>query len=146
MPLCKLCQKEREPDEIDDDGYCDACRNAHGFSEPGPSLRPLIPCTRCSGRSFVRCLSIRERAATGGDHSSAYIAPLAATFDHDVYESLFKKRKVTTPNVHQPVGIFEAYICRGCGYVELYARKPGEIPIGTDHNTELIEVQDEPYR
>ena len=44
-------------------------------------------------------------------------------------------------------GLFEAYICRKCGFTELYTRAPASIPIGPEYGTERFDVEpDSPYR
>jgi hypothetical protein len=40
------------------------------------------------------------------------------------------------------------FTCRSCGFTQLFAAKPGEIPIGPETGTRLVrgEVREEPYR
>jgi tetratricopeptide (TPR) repeat protein len=44
-------------------------------------------------------------------------------------------------------GLVEAYVCRGCGYTELYTKDPSQIPVDGKYVQELVgpEVKD-PYR
>ncbi len=108
-----------------------------------PRFGPLAPCASCAGRTFVRALSLRERAATGGEYGSAYTAPIAATYALDVRETFFAGRPVKSPDHGAPLGTFEAYICRACGYTELFARDAARIPIGREYNTELFELPED---
>lgn len=147
MATCKLCSKEDPLDGLNDMQFCKDCARLHAIGERTEPLRPFIPCIRCNGGSFVRGLVLRERAATGGDHARAYIAPLAVTYDNAVRHTLFRGREVKTPETALPLGVFETYTCRGCGYLELYARDASDIPIGPEYGTELFEVPSEgPYR
>src|SRR5262245_51948823 len=111
-PKCKLCSRDtRKTEEI-----CRRCRREHALSNPGKPLRPEVPCSRCANTSFVRCHSIRERAAENGDRRAvrSYIAPLAATYLLEVSENLWGTREISTPDTARPMGVFETYICRGC--------------------------------
>ena len=147
METCQLCERSFQSGALGEEGICEECRERHALAGSSPPMRPLVPCTRCQGRVFVRCFSIRERAASGGDYASEYVAPLAATFAHTVYETFFAGRKEASPDLTKPRGIFEAYICRSCGFVELYVRDAARIPIGPEYNTQLIELPETgPYR
>ena len=74
-------------------------------------------------------------------------ALLAATFGHEVTRTFWAGRKVSAPDTEQPIGVFEAYICRRCGYTELYSRDAASIPIGDEYGTELFEISSgTPYR
>ncbi|MCA9668613.1 MAG: hypothetical protein KC503_23635 [Myxococcales bacterium] len=142
MKTCSVCEEEQWEDLVDDEGICESCRKNFAIPRQSPALRPLTPCRRCGGRVIVRCRAIRERGASGGDYVHAYIAPLAATFARATRETLFRKRTVeqNKPDLAQPAGVFEAYICRACGLTEIYTRDPETIPIGPEYATELIEV------
>lgn len=59
---------------------------------------------------------------------------------HQVSRTFWAGRSVTSPDTEQPVGVFEAYICRKCGFTELYARDARSIPIGDESGTELFET------
>lgn len=44
-------------------------------------------------------------------------------------------------------GLVEAYVCRGCGYTELYTKDPSKIPIDGEYVRELVGPEkDDPYR
>jgi hypothetical protein len=53
---------------------------------------------------------------------------------------------VKHPDLREPVGIFETYVCRTCGFTEWYAHDPEAIPIGPEYGTELIDVGGDPDR
>lgn len=147
VTVCALCQKKGFENPIGDDGICAECRRLHALADPGVVLRPLVPCVRCQGRSFVRVLSIRERATTAGEPVTTDLAPLGVTYELESIEAFFSSRTIKRPRLSKPLGAFEAYVCRSCGYTELYARDPAAIPVGREYNTELIELPDAPpYR
>lgn len=147
MPTCKLCSKDKHQSEFDQPEICAACAKEHCLLPASEPLRPRIPCVRCNGTELVRCHALRDRAATGSDYVAPYLAPLAATFAHKVDQTFWAGREERKPHYTEPVGIFEAYICRSCGYTELYTRAPSEIPLGPEYATELFDVGGEgPYR
>jgi hypothetical protein len=44
-------------------------------------------------------------------------------------------------------GFLALFVCRSCGYSQLFAEDPAQIPIGADHETELIRgPEKQPYR
>jgi len=50
---------------------------------------------------------------------------------------------------YQARGNFVLYVCRACGFTDLYTANPEEIPLGTGrgYNTELVDVRGPtPYR
>jgi hypothetical protein len=141
MPICSLCNADKPTW----DGVCIDCANNAGLPAPAPPLRPRTPCERCHGRAFVRCVALRERGAFGsageGQPATEYLWPLAATF------ALHRQAGLAAPDMLGPLGMFEAYICRACGYTELYARDAAAIPIGREYGTEHFETEDRPpYR
>jgi hypothetical protein len=147
VTVCTLCERKGFESAIGTDGICQECRAHHAIADSSVPLRPLVPCARCQGRSFVRVLSIRERATTAGEHAVTSLSPLGATYELEVYETFFSGRTVMTPALAKPLGVFEAYICRACGFTELYSRDPGNIPIGREYNTEPFELPESaPYR
>lgn len=145
MPKCRLCSRD-QPD-LNADQICGDCAEAHALPPRTEPLRPHIPCIRCNHTKIVRVNVLRERSAEGGDYVSTYIAPLAATFAHDVTHTFWAQRAVSKADVKRPVGVFEAYICRKCGYTELYTRDAASIPIGPEYATEELDMSGAtPYR
>jgi hypothetical protein len=138
MPICRMCDVDK-PTWQD---VCVECANDVGLPAPVPPLRKPIPCERCHGRSFVRCVTVRERGAyrrnRDDEPTREYFMPLAATF------ALHREPGFAAPNMHAPIGVFEAYICRACGFTEWYARDAGSIPIGREFGTEVFEAEDRP--
>lgn len=45
-------------------------------------------------------------------------------------------------------GALSMYVCRGCGYVQWFARDPGDIPVGDEYSTRIVSGKDKegPYR
>ena len=42
-------------------------------------------------------------------------------------------------NPDRPHGAFRIYVCRSCGFTQWFADAPGEIPVGEEHSTRIIE-------
>jgi hypothetical protein len=51
-------------------------------------------------------------------------------------------------DLNRPLGPFNLFVCRRCGYTQWFAFEPEKIPIGTEHGTRLIKGQPTagPYR
>lgn len=122
---------------------CGVCMEKTGLPPPSRPVRPPSPCGRCGHREIVR-VRMRERTTVPAGDSNAELArPFALTWQlGEDYKSLFSFQKVETaqPDLGEPAGLLEAYVCRACGSTELYARRPDEIPIGPEYGTELIVV------
>lgn len=150
MVQCKLCSKKFP--ELNPELICSNCAKRHGLLERTEPLRPRVPCARCNGTKLIRCTALRERSSTSGnparhntrgEQGAEYVAPLAATFAHEVWPN----GKVRAPNFKAAIGSFEAYICHSCGFTELYTRDAQRIPIGPEYGTEAFDVgSDGPYR
>jgi hypothetical protein len=68
---------------------------------------------------------------------------LAVTHGHD--PGGFFSGPHFRPN--SPKGTLKQYVCRSCGYVQWFAERPGEIPIGQQYRTRLINGPEAtPYR
>lgn len=95
-------------------------------------MRHTIRCPKCSHREILKAPLI-DRGKTG------YTPAAVAT----VREKLLGGMYV---DVH-PVGSIDAYICRGCGYTELFVSDPSEIPDDADGVTVLRpDESDGPFR
>ncbi len=155
---CPLCHS-RKPDTDCVEGICNPCRGRHWLPPPTPPIRRPAPCSRCNGTVHIRCRALRERGTvvSGGGNSFVgaqsvdvdyYLGFLAATYGVTMEAGGFFD-KSTGPNPFQPIGVIEAYICRNCGFTELYTRDAGAIPIGPAFATELIDSMppgEGPYR
>jgi len=148
---CRICSEElhgplsTEDQEWDgwqqEHGICHRCRNVFGLGvRAQPSARPRGPCARCSCPQLVRVL-VRERT---GEYDS--MVPMALTFARETKSSFWEGKTANTPDRGRPLGILDAYVCRGCGFVEWYAREPDRIPIGPEHGTELVDAAGPAYR
>jgi hypothetical protein len=150
MVSCKICGRAYAARDLSNIGVCSTCERSEGLPPRTEPLRPRIPCARCQHTSFVRCHVIRERAASAsptGSYSTEYIAPLSATFATSPRKTFWAGRDEERADPHRPVGVFEVYVCRTCGFVEWYARDAAQIPIGEEHGTELFDVDSgTPYR
>jgi hypothetical protein len=126
---------------FDEQGVCWQCgqaRKQQGLAaDPGQPLRPLVPCIRCAGRAFVRVPNMRERGITGMDHTRERFKPLAVTF---------AVGQGVDAGSAEPIGLLEAYVCRTCGFTELYTKNAAEIPIGDAYGTEAFDVPGSPFR
>ncbi|MEZ4438633.1 MAG: hypothetical protein R3B72_06070 [Polyangiaceae bacterium] len=97
-------------------------------ASPQETMRARLTCPHCGGRAVLHVERIMDR----GDGNGAY--PLS----------------VDTKGfwVSKPVGAFEAFVCKGCGFTEWYVVDPQGIEGETQH-ARLIEVDDDkvgPYR
>ncbi len=147
MPKCEGCDKVFE-EHILIEGFCAVCRDALGLLlDELPVLRPAGPCRRCSGQEIVQAL-LRERGAEGCDHVYEFLRPLAVSHGVEDVESFWSgAKKGVQPNLEAYTGALVAYVCRSCGFTELFAASPGEIPIGPQHGTRLLRPNEgAPYR
>ena len=145
LPPCPSCSRKLKTAEERLRNMCDPCSRDTGVWVQVPDLRPPFPCLRCNHVRFVRA-HLRERGATGGDHASEYIAPLAISFATKE-AGFFSVRMRALPA--EPIGIIVAYVCQQCGFTELYTMDPGAIPIGPQYGTDVVEVaprKDGPFR
>jgi hypothetical protein len=148
-PTCKLCDMDDTYRRIAATGVCTDCMRELGLVEMPPTRRPPAPCMRCNQRRFVRVIP-REHAvyAIKGGYTSTS-APMTATFDPERRAKwLFPGKAIDPrPTVERSHGMYETYICTGCGFVEWYCHDVTSIPIGPEYMTELVDHEaDEPYR
>jgi len=85
------------------------------------------------------------------DANVACTAPMFATYaiKQRVERKMFLSDQVVIdpPFPTEGYGVFEAYICRQCGFVDWYCQDPGKIPIGPEYMTEEFNADSaEPYR
>ena len=143
MARCRICKDQALfiTEEEQKLRTCDSCRERLAVPPPLPaSRRPPGPCTRCQSLVHVRAWA-RQRA------EDAALVPLAVVFaratgrrrNGEVYEK-------DTLDFADPRGLFEVFVCRGCGLTEWYAVDPEAIPIGPEYGTELVTTNAAPYR
>ena len=60
--------------------------------------------------------------------------------------SLAERHSLAGTVLGLPIGSIEAAICRNCGYMELYAKDPGSIPIDGQYVREVVGPESPPYR
>jgi hypothetical protein len=144
---CKLCEELLYKEEHE--GLCRSCRHRHGIPKGTPPARPQVPCVRCNSTVFVR-VRLRENAVgnLGGETNHAAARPACVTYGLNELTSFWSgKHTGWAVDMEQIVGAMNAYVCRQCGFTELYTTAPQEIPIGEEYATELFEVQEPPpYR
>jgi hypothetical protein len=137
MSTCDGCRKEQR--ELVE-GLCSECRRELGLPPgPVPVLRPPGPCRRCTGAEVVQCV-LRERAEAGPRQAAASFGTEEVRFG-----MFARKPDFLRADAAQPIGLMLAYVCRHCGFTELYTEAPAQIPIGARHGTRLIE-ESEPHR
>lgn len=136
--ICIMCQSAF--DNLALDNICQKCRKRAALPAAHVMpLRPLEPCRRCHGDSFIRT-RVRERAAAGHDHVNAFPAALSAGFLNERKSNFWADKVQEEVDLEQPVGIFEIYICRQCGFTEWYTRGWNDIPIGPEFGTEIFDT------
>ena len=141
-PVCPCCEKRGLKKKHERHrGMCDRCATGTGLVVQLPKLRPPQPCPRCRGKVFVRTM-MRDRSSSLG-YGGEYVAPLGVSFDVKQ-----KRSGEVVANPDAPLGMLLAYVCRGCGYTELYTAGHAILPIGPRWGTELVEVEEAsgPYR
>jgi hypothetical protein len=143
MQVCKLCQKSEGMLET---GVCVECSVKTGIRPMPPSRRQAIPCMRCNGMRFIRCMPREYSVELGTDHTYAQIGLMTLTQKPQITGALFGKH-VQPDSVAHGTGTLETYVCVSCGYVEWYCQDPEAVPIGPEYNTQLVDYSPEtPYR
>jgi hypothetical protein len=147
---CKVCDESlgefAHPPAVAT-GVCNRCRSKLGIIPMPPARRPAKPCARCNAMRFVRVVP-RELSATGSDYVTSVAGPMTATLRPITEPKLvFSGKTVAEPSPSAGAGMFEMYICTGCGFVDWYCVDPENIPIGPEYMTELIDLTaSSPYR
>jgi hypothetical protein len=104
-------------------------------------------------RVVPRELSVIAHREHGNDNDDnvAVYGPMYATYQvkrrskHNLFSPDETVVDPATPR--EGFGVFEAYICRQCGFVDWYCQDPQKIPIGAEYMTEDVDVTSaEPYR
>jgi len=139
-PLCPVCKRTHlDTAACKLRRTCDACAIELGLYAFGPPQRPAGPCRRCGWHQIVRA-RVPEAYSRDGQ-SDTLLRPLALAY---------RTTRGPLTSEHVPdggIGKLEAYVCRACGYTELYCVGADALPIGPQHGTELLEyASDTPFR
>jgi hypothetical protein len=125
MAACRVCNQQ-EVENHQRSPVPDVCLDCYRRGEAllVEPLRPRVPCARCGGTAIVR--GVLRSVDSVGELAYSHLRPVKAA---------------------ARTGIIESYICRRCGFTELYTRHAEGIPIGPEHGTELVDTAgDSPYR
>ena len=123
---CAVCSRMLLPGVEEQRSVCEPCALAGGAIDMPPPRRRPAPCGKCNHMKLVRVIP-RGLARDS-------VGPMFATYRFPV-------------EPREGFGVFEAYICKKCGFVEWYCHAPEEIPIGPEYMTEEIDLEgDAPYR
>ncbi|MBA3539326.1 MAG: hypothetical protein H0T79_06830 [Deltaproteobacteria bacterium] len=133
-PPCALCGDNLTNPIERSRRVCDDCAAKTGVVVLPPSQRDRLPCAKCRGSKFVRAIP-RELGAdrTAGPMFAAYQIPGTS-------------QRIDPLDPRRGFGVLEAYICKGCGFVEWYCQDPLEIPIGPEYMTEDVDLSTTPFR
>ena len=127
---CVICDRMLLPDVDGQRSVCEPCASKAGAIAMPPPRRRAAPCMRCNHTKLVRVVPRELVDDTAG--------PMFAVYR-------FQKLRPLDPR--EGYGVLEAYICKGCGFVEWYCQAPEEIPIGPEYMTEEIDLDATgPYR
>ncbi len=151
MPDCIVCATSQAK------AVCETCAAVTGVIELAPPRRRTAPCVRCNHAKLIRVIprELSVRAGRDSEHSTdsnvASYAPMFATYKvwRRLEPRLFgaDRTVVSPPSPSEGFGVFEAYICKRCGFVDWYCQDPENIPIGPEYMTEEIDAAgSEPYR
>ena len=92
------------------------------------------PCHRCGCCAFIWIPTVLERG--GGEIEKAL--PLSLAYENTKLD-IWPFNRMTDIHTTHPVALLQAYICRGCGLTELFAKGYEQIPIGEEYGTHLVE-------
>ena len=145
--LCRVCAgivNAATPLGFD---LCKDCIAKLGVIPMPPARRPSRPCDRCNTTRFLRVVP-RELSATGSDYVYESAAPMMLTYVPELNPGGWLSGPSAKPvQPEQGRGKLEAYVCRGCGFVEWYCLDPESVPIGPEYMTEDLDVGPKtPYR
>lgn len=143
---CPVCA--RAPLVLSDElqmQMCTKCAVENGVRPMPPAMRPPAPCLRCKGLKFVRTVpreySIVLDSQRPNDRQVA--APMYFTYS-PTFGQFGGRHDI---DIQKGYGQLEMYACVACGFVELYAHAPADIPIHPHLMTEEIDYSASgPYR
>jgi|HubBroStandDraft_6_1064221.scaffolds.fasta_scaffold1655567_1 hypothetical protein len=150
VPRCTLCDAEDASEYF---RVGPRCASILGLRMLPPSRRPPAPCMRCNNFKFIRVMP-RQYGTMWRDagpqahelHSMGVPMTLTAR-PPEVRKRLLGADTVEEPQLFDGLGIVETYVCTRCGFIEWYCQDPEAMPIGDEHNTQLVDyTPDDPYR
>jgi len=92
-------------------------------------LRPRNPCQKCGHNIIIKSI-LQERYGEYGFSKKPLGAALVWT-EHEWFSTA----------TLELVGLIVAYICRKCGFTEIYTTGTEQIPVGKEHGTKIIEIE-----
>ena len=110
-------------------------------------MRKTTRCPKCQHNHILFLTQVADRYDSGGADSNALKkGPLK-------FSSAWRIGLMPAPNAGiftlrpMTAGVVQAYVCKACGYTELYTRDPGSIPVDGEIVQELVGPESEgPYR
>jgi hypothetical protein len=100
----------------------------------------LAECTECNETKMVdaegTCESCRARVAIQDESRPLRPERPCARCEH----TTFVRSRSLQMRATETLGNVEAYICRKCGFTDLYVRGAADLPIGEEHGTNLVET------
>ncbi|MEJ7603319.1 MAG: hypothetical protein WKG01_35860 [Kofleriaceae bacterium] len=134
QPTCVICRQAILEGAVElDRRACEMCAFRTGVVVVPPPRRRVAPCTRCHHTKLIRVIPRELSVAPGLDANEPTYGPMFATYELRRFEGV-----VQSVQARNGFGVFEAYICKSCGFVEWYCQDPEEIPIGPEYMTEEI--------
>jgi hypothetical protein len=144
---CRICKESL--DGAASPIVCDTGRNELGIVDMPPARRPVAPCGKCRGTKIVRVIP-RDHTVrvTSTNYMKGVVLPMRLTIMPTTTRGLLSSHEYAdSPEPSSGRGMLEAYVCRGCGFVEWYCSDPENIPIGPEFMTEELDAGDGgPYR
>jgi hypothetical protein len=88
----------------------------------------------------------RQLWVTGSDYVHQHVGPMTLTMDSPAFGWGERKTRPDVPDPGNGRGLLEAYVCRGCGFVEWYCLDPESIQLGPEYMAQEFDCGGEPYR
>jgi hypothetical protein len=146
--LCRICQNNEAPQAAHGFDLCNECAVTYGVMPMPEPRRPARPCNRCNGARFIRVIPRELFSTRGGTEVEHHAAPMTLTIVSEVRDSFWSSKKKVPEQLdpHKGRGLLEAYVCRGCGFIEWYCVDPDSIPVGPEFMAQEIDYGAAPYR
>ena len=98
-------------------------------------MRTTHRCPKCRHYEVLHLSEVRDRVS-GEHHQPLSLAEKTTTHRDPILPFSFTRTRI--------IGQVEAYVCRACGYTELYTQNPSEIEVG--EGIELLQAKPVTYR